>query len=85
MKKKQREQALEKTAKEMTDRADVLEAKITELEKENKWLRSLIVEKSAAGKDDVSELWKKHSAEHDERKPETKKKGVGTEKAEDKE
>ena len=79
VKKKQREQALEKTAKEMTDRADALESRISQLEMENKWLRNLIVEKSATGNDDVSDMWKKFSAEHDERKPETKKKGVGTE------
>src|SRR2546430_9481747 len=45
VKKKLREQALEKTAKEMTAKAEFLEEKIKELEMENKWLRSLIVEK----------------------------------------
>ena len=85
VKKKQREQALEKTAKEMMDRADALESKVTQLEMENKWLRNLIVEKSAVGNDDMSDLWKKFSAEHDKRKPETVKKGVGTETAEHKE
>ncbi|CAJ0637373.1 1653_t:CDS:2 [Entrophospora sp. SA101] len=47
IKKKLREQALERTAREMTLKAEMLEGKIKELELENKWLRSLIVEKDA--------------------------------------
>lgn len=54
VKKKQREQALEKTAKEMTDRAEKLERRIGVLEMENRWLRSLVVEK-VAKEDDVPE------------------------------
>lgn len=46
VKKKQREQALEKTAKEMTDRVQVLEARIGQLEMENQWLKGLITEKN---------------------------------------
>jgi GTPase Era involved in 16S rRNA processing len=45
MKKKLREQVLEKTAKEMTLKAEALEKKVVELEKEAKWLRALVVEK----------------------------------------
>jgi hypothetical protein len=45
MKKKLREQALEKTAKEMTIKAEALEKRVIELEKEAKWLRALVVEK----------------------------------------
>ncbi|KAI8364635.1 uncharacterized protein BYT42DRAFT_618794 [Radiomyces spectabilis] len=45
MKKKLREQALEKTAKDMTDKVQNLEKQIQELEMEAKWLRALIVEK----------------------------------------
>ncbi|KAG0136651.1 hypothetical protein HOY82DRAFT_478530 [Tuber indicum] len=48
VKKKQREQALERTAKEMTDRVTQLESKIAQLEMENKWLKNLIVEKNTA-------------------------------------
>jgi len=48
VKKKQREQALERTAKEMTDRVKQLEAKIAQLEMENQWLKNLIVEKNTA-------------------------------------
>lgn len=45
MKKKEREQALEKTASEMTDRVRELEQKVGQLELENRWLRGLIVER----------------------------------------
>ncbi|CAG8454307.1 9759_t:CDS:2 [Ambispora gerdemannii] len=47
VKKKMREQTLEKTAKDMTSKAEALEGKVKELELEIKWLRSLIVEKDA--------------------------------------
>lgn len=46
IKKKQKEQQLEKTAREMTDRVQVLEQRIQTLEMENKWLKNLIVEKN---------------------------------------
>lgn len=45
VKKKQREQQMEKTAKEMTDRVSSLEAKVAELESENKILRGLLTDK----------------------------------------
>ena len=80
VKKKQREQALERATKEMTDRAEGLEARIGQLEMENKWLRNLVMEKNAAGKDDVAELWRKFSTENESsRSTDTAKKGVGTE------
>jgi len=44
-KKKLREQQLEKTTKDLTDRADELEARIKELEEENKLLKALLTEK----------------------------------------
>ncbi|CAG8578003.1 16884_t:CDS:1 [Cetraspora pellucida] len=47
VKKKIREQALERTVKEMTSKAETLEGRVKELEMEIKWLRSLIVEKDA--------------------------------------
>ncbi|KAG9292909.1 hypothetical protein G9A89_016271 [Geosiphon pyriformis] len=47
VKKKMREQALERTAKDMTTKAEVLEGRVKELELEIKWLRGLIVEKDA--------------------------------------
>lgn len=43
--KKVREATLERTAKEMTDKAKSLQDKVDALEKEAKWLRSLLVEK----------------------------------------
>ncbi|CAG8643895.1 200_t:CDS:1 [Racocetra fulgida] len=47
IKKKMREQALEKTSKDMTAKAEMLENKVRELEKEIKWLKCLIIEKDA--------------------------------------
>ncbi|KAG8622804.1 hypothetical protein KVT40_009315 [Elsinoe batatas] len=48
VKKKQREQALEKTAKEMTEKVQILEARIGQLEMENQWLKGLITEKNVS-------------------------------------
>ncbi|KAK3320735.1 hypothetical protein B0T19DRAFT_246620 [Cercophora scortea] len=62
IKKKQREQALEKSAKEMTDKVTALEGRISALETENKWLKSLVTEKHG-GKDDIlKKLLKEFSA-----------------------
>ncbi|KAJ1926529.1 hypothetical protein IWQ60_003704 [Tieghemiomyces parasiticus] len=47
-KKKLREQALERTAEEMTHKADVLEKRVRELETEIRWLRNLVTEKDPA-------------------------------------
>lgn len=58
MKKKQREQALEKSAKEMSDKVAALEGRINLLETENKWLKNLITEKNES-KEDIAALWKK--------------------------
>ena len=55
VKKKQREQALEKTAKEMSDKVQILEARVNQLEMENKWLKGLITEKNLKGPTDNSE------------------------------
>lgn len=82
VKKKQREQALEKSAKEMSDKVQALEGRINQLETENKWLKNLITErgerKQAEG-EDVATLWKKYSEgeKGDRIKPE-RKDGVGT-------
>ena len=77
IKKKQREQALEKTAKEMTDKVGVLENRVQHLEMENKWLKGLITEKN--DKTDISELFKQFSQDHEKtRKKEERKDGVGT-------
>lgn len=52
VKKKQREQALEKTAKDMSDKVNILETRIQQLETENAWLKGLITEKNS-GKSSV--------------------------------
>lgn len=57
IKKKQREQALEQSAKEMSDKVSNLESKVSQLETENKWLKNLLVEKNE-GNEDISALWK---------------------------
>ncbi|KAG0300219.1 hypothetical protein BGZ98_009360 [Dissophora globulifera] len=60
-KKRLREQLLEKTAKAMTEKSELLEARVKELEMEIKWLRGLIVEKDTSrvlseGKSSLSQL-----------------------------
>lgn len=77
VKKKQREQALEKASKEMSDKVAALEGKINQLETENKWLKNLVMEKNE-NKDDIGELWQKHIREMQERKGSERKDGVGT-------
>jgi hypothetical protein len=42
VKKKQREQALQESARQMTDKCNALESRVKELELENKWLRNLL-------------------------------------------
>lgn len=46
MKKKQRDAAIEKAAKDMADKVSNLEKKVTMLETENRWLRGLLIEKN---------------------------------------
>lgn len=78
VKKKQREQALEKTAKEMTEKVSVLESKITQLEMENKWLKSLITEKNESSAD-IAAMYKKFAKENSEaRSTGERTDGVGT-------
>jgi len=77
VKKKQREQALERSAKEMSDKVQALENRINMLETENKWLKNLITEKNES-KEDIAALWKKYNAENLERKAGERKDGVGT-------
>lgn len=76
VKKKQREQALEKSAKEMSDKVAALEGRINQLETENKWLKNLVTEKNES-KEDIATLWKKYSAEK-ESSSEERNNGVGT-------
>lgn len=74
IKKKQREQALEKSAKDMTDKVSNLESKVQQLEMENKWLKNLLVEKNE-GNDEIVTLWKEFAASkqsNEKSKPELK-------------
>lgn len=57
IKKKQREQALEKSAKEMSEKVSQLEARINLLETENRWLKNLVMEKNE-GNEDVASMLK---------------------------
>nr|POF01405.1 regulatory protein cys-3 [Quercus suber] len=78
VKKKQREQALEKATKEMTDKVQALETKVQQLEMENKWLKELITEKSD-GKTVESKLEAKAGeAATSVSSTETRNDGVGT-------
>jgi len=79
IKKKQREQALEQSAKQMSDKMAALEGRINQLETENKWLKNLITEKNEK-KDDIEALYNKFSKEATERISSGLKDGVGTEK-----
>lgn len=80
VKKKQREQALEKTAKDMSDRVQQLEARIGQLETENTWLKSLITEKSAgkSSSTDIKAMLSKHEEQKAGRSSPAHTEGVGT-------
>ncbi|KIX05289.1 uncharacterized protein Z518_06161 [Rhinocladiella mackenziei CBS 650.93] len=83
VKKKQREQALERTVKDVQDKNSKLEAKIAQLEMENKWLKDLITEKNGLqSKEEMAAAYHQYRKESEER--EVKKSiehttGVGTE------
>jgi hypothetical protein len=80
IKKKQREQALEKTAKEMSERVTMLETRIQQLETENTWLKSLITEKNGGklSNPDISAMLKKREENSGERIDGNRTDGVGT-------
>ncbi|CZT20329.1 related to regulatory protein cys-3 [Ramularia collo-cygni] len=77
VKKKQREQALEKQTKEMSDKVSALENKVSQLEQENKWLKGLITEKSDGKALDIA-LEARLKKETDERSTGNRTDGVGT-------
>ncbi|OQO02957.1 hypothetical protein B0A48_11240 [Cryoendolithus antarcticus] len=88
VKKKQREQALEKQTKEMTEKVSSLEGKVQQLEMENKWLKGLITEKSdRKGMEEQFRMFRVQREEAErarkvaerERSLETRDDGVGTE------
>ncbi|KAL2020786.1 hypothetical protein VTK56DRAFT_7984 [Thermocarpiscus australiensis] len=62
IKKKQREQALERSAKEMSEKVTILEGRISALETENKWLKSLVTEKHGGREDILEKLLKEFAA-----------------------
>ena len=69
MKKKQREQALEKSTKEMTDKVDSLESRVGQLEMENRWLRNLVTDKTAGkNQEELKKLWESFTAEERSKK-----------------
>ncbi|KAI1481412.1 hypothetical protein F4774DRAFT_375244 [Daldinia eschscholtzii] len=65
IKKKAREQALEKREKELSEKVGTLEGRIQTLETENKWLRELVMEKTGGNETLISTLLEKHN----EKKP----------------
>jgi len=68
VKKKQREQALERTVKEVQDKNSKLEAKVTQLEMENKWLKDLITEKNGiSSKEEMAAAYQQYRKESEER------------------
>jgi predicted RNase H-like nuclease (RuvC/YqgF family) len=85
MKKKQREQVLERTVRETTEKNASLEARVAQLEMENRWLKNLLTEKHDAGSrppppKDSSALELKATPVNSRQKHiQPKKKGVGTE------
>jgi len=85
VKKKMREQALERTVKETNDKNDALEARVSQLELENHWLRGLIMEKNGTEERNeqsekaISDMFKTFLASRNEgSSPSTTKHGVGT-------
>lgn len=89
VKKKQREQALELSVKEANDKNNKLEARVSQLELENKWLKNLITEKNGAedsseehqSENDIAQMFKKFLANQKtdgERQSTNSKIGVGT-------
>jgi hypothetical protein len=68
VKKKQREQALERSVKDINDRNTKLEAKVSQLEMENKWLKDLITEKNAIqSREEIDAAFQKFKRESEER------------------
>ncbi|KAL2175244.1 uncharacterized protein P884DRAFT_247773 [Thermothelomyces heterothallicus CBS 202.75] len=65
IKKKQREQALEKSAKEMAEKVTMLEGRISALETENKWLKGLVTEKHGGREEILERLLKELESSKD--------------------
>ncbi|KAJ5556826.1 hypothetical protein N7494_000741 [Penicillium frequentans] len=86
VKKKMREQALERTVKDTNEKNSALEARVSQLELENHWLRGLIMEKNGteerneASEKAISDMFKSFLASRNElsSSPSESKHGVGT-------
>jgi predicted RNase H-like nuclease (RuvC/YqgF family) len=86
MKKKQREQVLERTVRETTEKNASLEARVAQLEMENRWLKNLLTEKHEATtsrmppppQDSTALESKASSTRSGQKHIQPKKKGVGT-------
>ncbi|KAK4942177.1 hypothetical protein LTR10_018069 [Elasticomyces elasticus] len=81
IKKKQREQALENTVKDVQDKNAKLEARLKQLEMENKWLKELITEKNGLhSKEEMAAAYRQYHKESEERDLKENKHttGVGT-------
>ncbi|PLN84560.1 hypothetical protein BDW42DRAFT_35286 [Aspergillus taichungensis] len=83
MKKKQREQTLERTVRETTEKNASLEARVAQLEMENRWLKNLLTEKHEAtgtrmGPPSHETLNQKSNGSNGQKHIQPKKKGVGT-------
>ncbi|KAJ5765445.1 hypothetical protein N7520_005004 [Penicillium odoratum] len=83
-KKKQREQVLERTVRETTEKNASLEARVAQLEMENRWLKNLLTEKHEATTRmppppvDSGALEPKSTGGRGQKNIQPKKKGVGT-------
>ncbi|KAL2157836.1 hypothetical protein VTH06DRAFT_5105 [Thermothelomyces fergusii] len=71
IKKKQREQALERSAKELAEKVTMLEGRISALETENKWLKGLVTEKHG-GREEILEKLLKELVAQENAKEESK-------------
>lgn len=71
IKKKQREQALERSAKELAEKVTMLEGRISALETENKWLKGLVTEKHG-GREEILERLLKELVAQENAKEESK-------------
>lgn len=88
VKKKMREQALERTVKETSEKNNALEARVSQLELENHWLRGMVMEKTGDDSDrneqaekEITDMFKKFLASRQAEKgtsPSDSKLGVGT-------
>lgn len=81
VKKKQREAALERTVKDVNDKNAQLQAKLNQLEMENKWLKNLIVEKNGnQSRDEIAKAFQQFRRESEERETtdSEQKTGIGT-------